>query len=165
MFFKLKKSSLNEKEMGIHGLNDLPTIYQQEKTVIRKGVIHKQKIWKDTNGNELEKISDNPPKFAIKRNPKHATYDSPNFLRDLFFQQPQLQPQQVIRQEFEEDNYYDIIMLFTIFFLIFTVFIAGYTLGVGVSARNNNVTNPPACTQSVPEKQTVLQSTDVSTWT
>lgn len=143
--------------MGIHrGLNDLPTIYQQDKTVIRNGVIHKQKIWKDTNGNELEKISDNPPKFAVKRNPKQASYYEnnqffhPNFFRDLF---PPPQPMT------EEDNYFDFILLFTIFCLIFVVFLAGYVLGC------NRVRNPPICTQFVTETKTDAPSKDISTWT
>jgi len=166
MFFESKNLFLEttKKEMGIRGLNDLPTIYQQEKTVIRKGVIHKQKVWKDTNGNELEKVSDNPPKFAIKRNPKHATYYDnqflpPSFFRDLFPQQQQAPTQQAL----EEDNFYDLIMLCTIFCLIFTVFMAGYVLGLG--ARSSTITNPPACTQIVTEKQIVPPSKDVSTWT
>ena len=39
--------------MPIYGLTDLPrydTLYQQEKTTIRKGVIVREKVWQDSNG-------------------------------------------------------------------------------------------------------------------
>lgn len=53
--------------MRLHGFHTLPGVYQHEKTTIKQGFIVRELVWKDTMGNELEKISDRPPKFVVKK--------------------------------------------------------------------------------------------------
>jgi hypothetical protein len=53
--------------MKVRGLDDPPDVYQEEKTTIRKGCIVRTTIWKDTMGNELEKVGSNPSRFIITK--------------------------------------------------------------------------------------------------
>lgn len=116
--------------MTIRGLNDAPSIYQYEKTVIKKGVIVKQKIWKDTNGNELEKVGS---KFMLKKNRHQHLLDlKPEFLQNLLQSYSYQTQKQDLSMSSDENNVLDIILLFCIFFLILTVFFLGYVFGVGV---------------------------------
>lgn len=48
----------------IKSLHDPPSIYQEERTTIKNGLIVRSKIWRDTLGNELEKHGSS---FVIKR--------------------------------------------------------------------------------------------------
>jgi len=53
--------------MKVRGLHDPPDVYEQEKTTIRNGCIVRETVWKDTMGNELEKVSSYPTRFVIKK--------------------------------------------------------------------------------------------------
>ena len=49
-------------------------VHQEERVKIRQGLIVREKVWMDARGNELDKISDDPPTFQVKPPPQSPTH-------------------------------------------------------------------------------------------
>jgi hypothetical protein len=61
---------------NIRSLRDVPSIKLQTKTLIVNGVIHRKDSWKDTYGNEYEKVNG---KYQLLKNPKVTQDDNDEF--------------------------------------------------------------------------------------
>ncbi len=104
-------------------LHDPPSIYQKEKTTIKKGEIIRKKVWVDSWGNELE-----------KKGNMFYTKTSNDFLFDEIFgslNSRHMQPQQ--------DDLSEEIFLCTIFLI--GIFLFGYLLGYFLGRRSNTQMN------------------------
>jgi hypothetical protein len=135
--------------MKLHGFHTMPGIYQSEKTTIKQGEIVREKIWKDTWGNELEKIHDKPPKFIVKKPVDHYLHDTqgsssthrwffdlPSLARLSNITNPNHYPQTI---KDNDDNLEDLIafMIFTssLLFLFLSAFSLGYSVALYRKAR------------------------------
>ena len=99
--------------MPIHTLNDNPSIYKTEKITIKKGHIVKEYVWKDTMGNEFEKVGN---KFLLKNQWREPTI--------------QKAPQQPTTSPMEDEILLDAMMKFSVGLLLFSVFLLGYCVGM-----------------------------------
>jgi hypothetical protein len=121
--------------MKLYGFNTPPGVYQTEKTTIKQGIIVREWVWKDTLGNELEKISDKPPKFIVKKAyNSEATAESR--LRDYFaergfeiqFRKSESPPNSNINNSMEDEMVHVIIIASLIL-----LFLSSFYLGLCVA--------------------------------
>jgi len=113
------------KHMRLFGLGSTPGVYQYEKTTIKKGLIVREFIWKDTNGNELEKVSDRPAKFIVKKSQNKIESQLQNYLAQQGFEIQFRKPDSF--NNGTDDLFMDeILILFSLFLLFLSAFYLGF---------------------------------------
>ena len=122
---------------NVRGLDRTTRVFREERTRIRKGEIVKEWVWLDTFGNELEKVSDQPPTFNILSRKGDASpvihgYDS--MLPQVQSIPIELQfipkkPTAVTQTSAEEDLWSALLMLASLLLVMASAFLLGYTVG------------------------------------
>ena len=115
----------------VKGLDDPPDIFREEKTTIKNGVIMREHVWKDTDGNELERVSDNPPRFSVKKS-AHPHQFMPIEIQFLPKRGNSLMNglQQTYSPKVSQDSSNDDVIMFVCFALIaILLFFLGYVIG------------------------------------